>query len=102
VNVPGGFFASCLQDVLVSRPGVIALTFLLHNLQGIRRTDIQAGAQTIAVDLFDQNSLILVVKHKSPLGTGCGAKAAAVAEVSIDFDDLSFGHDDLSFVRLTD
>jgi hypothetical protein len=97
VNVLCGLLAAGLQNMLVGGRSVILLAFFFHDFQGVGRTDIKTCPQTVTIDFFGQDGLVLVVKHESPLCAGRGAKAAAVAEIPINLDDFSFHHEILSF-----
>ena len=70
VDVPGGVPASCRQDVFVGGLRVVRLDLPLDHFQGVRRTDVQAGAQAVAIELADEDGLVLGVQLKRSLGAG--------------------------------
>ena len=83
------------QDVVEGRLGVVSLAVPLDDLEGIDGADVEARAQSVAIDLPDEDSFILAVQGQGPFGAGRRAQAAAVAFVAVDLDDQSFGHDSL-------
>ena len=67
MDVAGGLAAPRLQNMLIGRFRVVDFAVAFHDLESIRRTDIQAGAHPVAIYFLGQDGLVLVVKDKSAL-----------------------------------
>ena len=84
-----------LEDMGERRLGVVPVAFPLDDLERARRADVQAGAHPVTVKLPDQDRLVLGVQGEGSLGAGRGAQPAAVALITLDLYDFSFGHESL-------